>query len=63
MDCIQNTEGGKDCVPQCLPTFTFEREPPAKYVCGKNGTWTPDVTLVPDCIQGELSSFIFNDLN
>uniref|UniRef100_A0A2C9M9G4 Hemocytin n=1 Tax=Biomphalaria glabrata TaxID=6526 RepID=A0A2C9M9G4_BIOGL len=51
MDCIQNAEGGKDCVPQCLPTFTFEREPPAKYVCGKNGTWTPDVTLVPDCIQ------------
>ncbi|KAH9513373.1 hypothetical protein Btru_034758, partial [Bulinus truncatus] len=51
MDCTQLNDGGKECTPQCLPTFEFEREPPPKYVCNKEGEWTPDIKLVPDCVQ------------
>lgn len=53
MECQQDGSVGKICVPRCLPTFVFERPPPAQYVCGKDGTWSPDVNLVPDCTQGK----------
>ncbi|RUS78727.1 hypothetical protein EGW08_013514, partial [Elysia chlorotica] len=51
MECQSDGNGGKICVPVCLPTFKFETPPPAQYVCSKDGTWSPDVTKIPDCIQ------------
>ncbi|GFN75359.1 hemocytin [Plakobranchus ocellatus] len=51
MECQSDGNGGKICVPVCLPTFKFETPPPAQYVCGKDGTWSPDVTKIPDCVQ------------
>ncbi|KAH9518401.1 hypothetical protein Btru_016734 [Bulinus truncatus] len=50
LDCQPTSDGGRECVAQCLPTFLFESQPSPKYVCSKDGTWTPDITLVPDCL-------------
>lgn len=51
MQCTPDGNGGKTCVPVCLPTFKLETQGAAKYVCGQDGKWSPDVASIPDCVQ------------
>ncbi|CAL1530226.1 unnamed protein product [Lymnaea stagnalis] len=60
IDCTQDVSGGRVCIPRCLPTFTFETAVPEKYVCSKDGVWTPDISTVPDCIQDRCNASCLN---
>ncbi|CAC5389781.1 unnamed protein product [Mytilus coruscus] len=49
IQCHQGTTK-KECTVTCQPGFTFEYQPSDKYTCSSNGTWTPAVTSIPNCL-------------
>ena len=53
IQCHQGTTK-KECTVTCQPGFTFEYQPSDKYTCSSNGTWTPVVSSIPNCLPSKL---------